>query len=187
MQSTKLSVPLRQQLLIDKSVQGTLLRRTALYSCACAVYFIVILIFTESMSDPDQPFSEAVFRCFDEAIFWAPGLMLLTPVVAYDLLRVTNRFAGPVFRLRREMQRLVDHESIDPLNFRDGDYWLEMADIFNQIRDELLELREAQAIVARESSGSQHIVSQPQLFTKESDDQESSEDFLVSSTAPEIP
>ncbi len=61
MHVNKNSVLLRQQLLIDEHVQGSLLRRTALYSGACAVYFIVILVFTESMSNPDEPFSAGLF------------------------------------------------------------------------------------------------------------------------------
>jgi hypothetical protein len=175
MQSNE-SVLLRQQLLIDHGVQGSLLRRIALYCVACTIYFAVILVFTETMSDPYEPVSDAISRCLDEALYWAPGLMLLMPVVAYDLLRVTNRFAGPVFRLRREMQRLVDGESVHPLSFRSDDYWIEMADIFNQIRDELLELRQAQADPA-DVDDHDEIVSQQQLFTDE--DQESTDDFLV--------
>ena len=133
---------LRQQLLIDSNVQGSILFRTGLYSAACAVYFIVILVFTESMSSPDRDFADSIWHCLDEAIYWAPGLVLLTPLVAYDMLKLTNRFAGPIFRLRREMQRLASGQSDRPLNFRDGDYWTEMADQFNTIRGELIELRE---------------------------------------------
>jgi hypothetical protein len=133
---------LRQQLLIDSNVQGPVLCRTALYSAACAVYFIVILIFTESMASPGRNFGEAIVHCFDEAVYWAPGLLLLLPLVAYDMLKLTNRFAGPIFSLRREMQRLAIGQSERRLSFRDGDYWTEMADEFNVLRDELILLRE---------------------------------------------
>jgi hypothetical protein len=97
--ASKASVLLRQQLLIDQHVQGTLLWRTALYSSACGIYFIVILIFAEWMSNPGESFVESVVACLDESIYWAPGLMLLVPVIAYDLLRLTNRFAGPFFSI----------------------------------------------------------------------------------------
>jgi hypothetical protein len=183
MHFNKNSVLLRQQLLIDEQVQGSLLRRTALYSGACAVYFIVILVFTESMSNPDEHFSAGLFRCLDESIYWAPGLMLLAPVIAYDMLRLTNRFAGPFFRLRREMTRLIDGESIDPLSFRDGDYWIEVADIFNEIRDELMELREENARLVRENAnrGKVVIAPQPKLFTDDTDDEEPADEFLAGS------
>lgn len=141
---TKPPIPgfLRQQLLIDSNVQGSILCRTALYSAACAIYFIVILVFAESMSSPDRSFGDSLMHCFEEAIYWAPGLLLLMPLVAYDMLKLTNRFAGPIFRMRREMQRLAVGESERRLSFREGDYWIEMADEFNTLRDELMQLRE---------------------------------------------
>ena len=174
----KQSVLLRHQLLIDRTVQVALLWRTALYSGACAVYFIVILVCTESLSDPDEPLLDALLRCIDDAIYWAPGLMLLVPVMAYDLLRMTNRFAGPVFRLRREMQRLLDEESEYPLSFRDGDYWAELADIFNELRAELHELREEKKSFARRARRNEEIAPQNQLFV-ESDGDEEADNFLV--------
>lgn len=141
MHSIKHSALFRQQLLIDKRVQGALLRRTALYCGCSAVYFITILIFTESVSYPNQTLIQSVLHCLNEMVYWAPGLLLMSPLVLWDLLTVTNRFAGPVFRLQREMQRLIDGEPTTPLTFREGDYWTEMAVAFNQIRDEMLEHR----------------------------------------------
>ena len=41
------------------------------------------------------------------------------------------------------MKRLVSGEDAYPLNFRDGDSWTELADNFNQLREELIELRNA--------------------------------------------
>ncbi len=109
--------------------------------------------------------------------------MLLAPVIAYDMLRLTNRFAGPFFRLRREMKKLIDRESIDPLSFRDGDYWIEVADIFNEIRDELMELREENERLTRENAnlGKAGIEPQPKLFTDDTDNQESTDEFLAGS------
>lgn len=184
MQINKDSALLRQQLLIDEHVQGSLLRRTAFYSGACAIYFIVILVFTEAMADPDEPFTEGLFRCLDEAIYWAPGLMLLAPVIAYDMLKLTNRFAGPLFRLRREMTRLIDHESTEPLSFRDGDYWIEVADLFNEIRDELMTLRDEHEKLRQEKShrGKAPIAPQQKLFTEDADEREPTDEFLSGST-----
>ncbi|MGB7326300.1 MAG: hypothetical protein WBD31_15610 [Rubripirellula sp.] len=172
---------LRQQLLIDRHVQGTLLQRTALYSVACAVYFIVILVFAETMSNTNATFNDAVFKCLDEAIYWAPGLILLAPLVAYDMLRLTNRFAGPVFRLRREMQRLADGNSEFPLTFRDGDYWTDFAGVFNSLRDELMELREFKASAdARAQAGSSRL--KPGALISADDENEEADDFFSMSS-----
>ncbi len=175
-------VLLRDKLFIDGDVQGTLLRRAALYSVACALYFGVILVFTESMSDPDQSIGESIKRCLDEAIYWFPGLATLAPLVAYDILRVTNRFTGPIFRLRREMRRLSDGEKSQVIVFRDDDYWNDMAELFNQIREELTELREAKKQAAAASTAGDVPV-QPRLFTNDGGDQEISDDLLTTSKA----
>ncbi len=170
---------LRQQLLIDHHVQGSLLRRTALYSAACGVYFIVILIFTESMSRPESTVGDAIMACLDEAIYWAPGLVLLAPLVAYDMLKLTNRFAGPIFRLRREMEQLVAGESAYGLNFREGDYWTEMVPVFNQLRTELLELRELKKHVEHGANFGDRPASAKALFS--SAETSSVGDFLTTS------
>jgi hypothetical protein len=176
------SLPLRQQLLIDKDVQGAVLQRTILYSVCCVVYFLVIMFFSTTAETPEDKWHEIVMKCLDEAVYWAPGLMLLTPVIAYDLLTLTNRFAGPVFRLRREMQRLTSGEESYPLSFRDGDYWMEMADLFNQVRDEMLELREFKA--RGPGTARYDMPRVEKLFVAEDDDEQTEdEDLLVSSNS----
>lgn len=145
MDSRSQSAFLRQHLLVDSSVQGPLLRRIAFYSLACGLYFMMALVITESLSNPHEAVSETTRRCLDEAAFWAPGFMLLTPIIIYDLLGISNRFAGPIFRLRHQMRDLAKGKPTAPLTFREGDYWQEVADSFNQIRRELLELRELQS------------------------------------------
>ena len=47
--------------------------------------------------------------------------------------RVTNRFAGPIFRLRRSMRELADGEHVEPVHLRKGDYWQDVADQFNRV------------------------------------------------------
>lgn len=142
---------LRQRLLIDNRVQGALLRRTGLYAVCCATYFGVIMLFSESITDPHESAADALFRCLDEFIFWLPGFVILAPVIAYDLLRITNRFTGPIFRLRKEMIKLADGEDASHLSFRDEDHWNDMAELFNRIHDELVELRAAAQAQAEDS------------------------------------
>lgn len=174
------SIPLRRQLLIDSAVQTPVLQRTALYSICGAIYFMVIMFFSVAADTPNQTWHETLFQCFDEAVYWAPGIMLLAPVIVYDILTLTNRFVGPVFRLRRELERLVKQEECIELNFRDGDYWTEMADLFNQVREEVLELRETKKIADRAKEGRPEIPSQEKLFQN---DEEEDSDLLAAVTA----
>lgn len=141
MNSTANVSPTRRRILIDAGVQGTLVRRTAFYAAATALYLLVIFILSDALSHPQEPVSESLLRCLDEAVFWAPGLMLLAPLFAYDLIHISNRFVGPMFRLRRELRKLANGETVGPMFSRQGDFWSDASDSFNRLREELVELR----------------------------------------------
>jgi hypothetical protein len=66
------------------------------------------------------------------AIVVASSLIVL-PVLLYDLVKYTNRFAGPVHRLQRALQDVAAGRVVSPLTFREGDYWHELATSFNGI------------------------------------------------------
>ena len=50
-----------------------------------------------------------------------------------DTIRFSNRFVGPVTRLRRAMRSLGTTDDVAPLQFRDNDFWAEAADEFNNV------------------------------------------------------
>lgn len=131
----------RNQLFVDTEVQARLLWRISLYAVAAAVYFTVIVAIEQGLLYPDRRWVDVAVATIDDAIFWIPGLFLLGPIMLYDLLKITNRFAGPMYSLSREMRRLVNGEPTRELNFRDGDHWHEMADTFNDLRAEMHRLR----------------------------------------------
>ena len=55
------------------------------------------------------------------------------PMVVADVIRVSNRFAGPLVRLRRSMRALARGEHVEPIHFRKGDFWQEFAEEFNAV------------------------------------------------------
>jgi signal transduction histidine kinase len=78
------------------------------------------------------------------------------------MLRITNRVAGPIFIMRRQIVDLNQGEDGHPLKFRNDDYWDSLAGDFNSLRDELLQLRtENQALrsatAAASSSASEAV------------------------------
>lgn len=46
---------------------------------------------------------------------------------------LTNRVAGPIFRLSREMMRASRGEELRPIHFRKDDYFLELAEAYNKL------------------------------------------------------
>ncbi|MGZ6371291.1 MAG: hypothetical protein ACXWPM_11100 [Bdellovibrionota bacterium] len=51
--------------------------------------------------------------------------------LAWMGLKLSHKVAGPLFRLRKEMERVGEGGEIVPLKFRDGDYFEELADAYN--------------------------------------------------------
>lgn len=136
---------LRRHLFVDPNVQTELLRRLAIYAVAATVYFVTIVVIEQIMLHRDRAVSDILKSTLDQSIFWLPGLLMLGPLMMYDLLKVTNRFAGPMYSLRCEMRRLVDGKSRRPVRFRKSDHWNEMAISFNALRKEIIELRRFRA------------------------------------------
>ncbi len=137
----KSGLRLRKQLLIDHRVQLPILQRMGFYLLACVTYFMVVLFWAESAEFGHESYTRTLVLCFDVVACWAPGIMLLAPIIAYDILVFTNKFAGPMYRLRREMQGLIDGDSVKPIQLGNDDCWPEMADLFNEIQTELISLR----------------------------------------------
>jgi sensor histidine kinase YesM len=52
--------------------------------------------------------------------------------LAWMALRISNRIAGPLYRLRKEMLRTAQGGALTHLKFRDGDYFEELADAYNE-------------------------------------------------------
>lgn len=123
----------RKRLWVDPKVQGTLILRVVLYWVVCLVTVTLMLLCWRIVTGPARPF----YTHFDDMWFhYGPALVasfLLLPLIVLDILRVSNRFAGPLFRLRRAMRALARGEEVRPISFREGDFWIEVAHEFNAI------------------------------------------------------
>jgi len=123
----------RRQLFVDPKVQGALLIRCCLYWLLSAFAVFLALLAWQSIMGPARVF----YRQLDEIWFrYAPVfalLLALLPVLILDFIRFTNRFAGPVLRLRSAMRQLARGDSAPTLSFREGDFWQELAADFNRV------------------------------------------------------
>jgi hypothetical protein len=123
----------RRQLFVDPKVQGSLILRVVLYWIMCLVTVTLTLLCWRVATGPIQPFSvhfDAMWYHFGPALV---ASLLLLPVVVYDVLEISNRFCGPLFRLRRCVRALGRGEHVDPISFRDDDFWKEFAQEFNTL------------------------------------------------------
>jgi hypothetical protein len=59
--------------------------------------------------------------------------LILLPITAMDVLRLSNRFVGPVSRMRFALEELAAGRPIEPVQFRDDDYWRDLAGNLNEV------------------------------------------------------
>jgi hypothetical protein len=123
----------RRQLFVDPKVQGALVLRVVLYWAICVVAIALMLLCWRIITGPARLF----YTHFDAMWFhYGPVLVasfFLLPLVVYDIVEMSNRFCGPLFRLRRSMRALARGEHVNPISFREGDYWPEFAQEFNAL------------------------------------------------------
>lgn len=64
------------------------------------------------------------------------GLIFIFAVVfAFLGLKLSHRIAGPLHRLETEMKNLSEGKKVEPLKFREGDFFKPLADTFNNLCD----------------------------------------------------
>jgi len=142
---------MRSKRFVDPVVQGMLLRRAtrywflslALVGSMTVLGWIFVTPGIGALVSSRMQLS-ALLSAFAVAVGVA---VLLLPLALWDLVRVSNRFVGPMFRLRRLMQQASRGEQVDAIRFRDGDVWQEFADAFNAM-NERLQLLESRANAA---------------------------------------
>jgi hypothetical protein len=123
----------RRQLFVDNKVQGALVTRAISYWFMCLLTVALMLLCWRVLTGPARLF----YRHLDDMWFhFGPALvasLILLPIIVVDIIRLSNRFAGPMLRMRRAMQNLAQGERVPPLQFRDNDFWKDFAEDFNAL------------------------------------------------------
>jgi hypothetical protein len=124
----------RKHLFVEPKVQGALVARVVLYWIVCLISITLMLLCWRIITGPARMF----YTHFDDMWFhYGPALIasfVLLPLVIIDVIRFSNRFVGPMLRLRRSMRQLAHGEDVEPIEFRDADFWHEFATEFNTLR-----------------------------------------------------
>ncbi len=124
---------LRKRLFIDYRVQGALAVRVVLYWLMCLLAITLVLLGWGMVTGPIRPINAHLTELWALYGSAAVASLLLLPAVIFDLLRLSNRFAGPMFRLRRSMHDLAQGKPVAAVRFRQSDFWREFADDFNTV------------------------------------------------------
>jgi methyl-accepting chemotaxis protein len=69
-------------------------------------------------------------------LLWKPlGLVLVINVIVLIIANIyySHRIVGPIYRLKKELERKLNGEKINAINFRKKDAFQELADIINKV------------------------------------------------------
>ena len=122
----------RTKALVDPEVQGGVLRKIAVH---WVVFFIcnsvALVIWIHLFEQPDAHWKQSVGDTVRRFLPFFVITAALIPAFVWDTLKLTNRFAGPIMRLRSTLSDIKDGKSVKPLQFRGSDFWQQIAGDFN--------------------------------------------------------
>jgi hypothetical protein len=129
----------RRIFLSDVKVQGALMLRVFAYWLYCLFTISMLLIWWELFTSKSRPFFELLGDVYLRFLPVAAASLLVLPLVMMDILRISNRFAGPARRLKNALRDLGNGKPVANITFRDNDFWKEMAVEFNRVNDRMNE------------------------------------------------
>lgn len=139
---------LRRRIFIDRPIQLAVLLRTALYWMMCTMAQVLMVLFFGVVAS-----SQNDFPSLHPQVMWHLQITLLAsvallPILLWDVLKLSHRWVGPIFRMRAALKALSRGESIDELRFRGRDFWQDLAGDLNAVAAELDKARAAKTEAA---------------------------------------
>lgn len=122
----------RRKVLVDRTTQWAIVRQSVLhwfYHSLLTVLFLLVL--TVLFGGGLRPLGEAWRAVFPLAISVYVSMLLLLPIFIRDSFKLSNRFAGPVYRIRSALRDIADGKPYQPIELRKGDFWQDMAQELN--------------------------------------------------------
>ena len=125
----------RRRYYVDRKVQYDLIKRFILHWMLFVGLSCVALTFWKALIRPDfdRSLAEHLGDLSTNLTVLVITFVTLLPYFVFDALRLTNRFAGPMVRLRRTIRAAANGEQVEPIRFRDGDYWQDIAEDFSKM------------------------------------------------------
>jgi hypothetical protein len=126
----------RRRYFIDPQVQGALLRQAIFYwlwaSATFALISFVYRVIPAWLSD--APEQASIWRDLGP---YTIASVVLFPIVIVSAIRFSNRFAGPMVRIRSTLRELAQGETPPPLTLRSSDFWSDIGADINVIAAKL--------------------------------------------------
>jgi len=91
-----------------------------------------IVMWIRLLETPTEPWSETLRLTWQRILPFAMISLVLAPAFIWDAMKLSNRFAGPIVRVRKFLAQIANGQSPNPVEFRSGDFWKSLAQDLNR-------------------------------------------------------
>jgi hypothetical protein len=123
----------RRQIMIDQEVQGALVFRVVWYWVGCEATVLLLHVVWQLGNGPERDPVRIATREVCHLLPALLGTLLVQPLVITDVLRLSNRFVGPIGNLRNALKRSELGDAVAPLQRRPADFWPDLLDRVNRL------------------------------------------------------
>lgn len=124
----------RSTTVVDRAVQYGVVKKIAFH---WVIFFVcnsvALLLWLRLFEHPDLTWQHSFEDCVRRFMPFFLISLALIPAFVLDTLKLTNRFAGPIMRLRTEITNAAEGRPVTKLSFRTNDFWRDVADSFNRM------------------------------------------------------
>ena len=126
----------RKKLIVNWSVQGPILKRLCVHLITfVAALSSLLMIFWlmqgaslhSALGESEEPLQTFWYR----AVPFLSASLALLPLIVWDMLRITNRVAGPLYRFEQVMKKFEETGKLDHAELRDNDLVEDFCKRFN--------------------------------------------------------
>lgn len=140
----------RKSLFVDSTVQTGIIWRLVIYSFAGTLFIVLSLAFAKTFAEPERLFIDHVVNvCRQHWPVFLAGMALL-PFAIYDVIKFSNRFVGPIYRIRQELKSFSAGKELRKITFREKDFWTDLSDGLNGLTERIQELEQKMAEDSRQ-------------------------------------
>lgn len=129
----------RKIILIDKEVQLRIAGRVIIYWCAAILFVILPLTFFKTFTVPGSLFLNNLVEVGREHSPVFLIMLAFLPLAVYDSIKLSHKFTGPIYRLRKDLDRFQNGEDVK-FSFRKDDFWTDIPESINAIVDKIDDL-----------------------------------------------
>lgn len=120
----------RRRLFSDFRVQGELIVRIAAYWVVCQLAVVGTFVGATILNSAVPGDEVSVWSLIIPAVVVSS---LVLPLVLFDAITFSNRFAGPLLRFRRNLAEFAETGTAENMEFRPGDFYMDLTDSFNKL------------------------------------------------------